>query len=127
MALIPYGSKQSAKAVQRAAAKASLYFRAIGIGAAGVHQAVTGLELQLLSVLSAWLSGDAGDYAEDPPRRDFEVETRARRRKLALEIFGDSEIEQEARDFAVATLDGTANLRALVRALERLAGAEEAK
>lgn len=62
--------------------------------------------------------------AEDPPRDDFESETRAVPPRIHPEIaLGDSPLELRARPAANSLRDLTADLSALVRALERADGA----
>lgn len=71
-----------------------------------------------------YLGVEAAHAAEDPPRPDYRTATRSKRRKLELDLLGDTPLERQTVLFADAASSSAAFLSAFVRAVERSQTAE---
>ena len=79
MALIDYGSKERARAVAKTAARGALTFETLASALFIAGGGLGAIESTLMAKAIAWLSLDAYDFFDDPPRADFERSTRSRR------------------------------------------------
>ncbi len=126
MALIDYGSKERARAVAKTAARGALTFETLASALFIAGGGLGAIESTLMAKAIAWLSLDAYDFFDDPPRADFERSTRSRRRSFQTDAFGDTIPARIAAAFSDSLVTATADLRATVRAVERGAGARRA-
>jgi hypothetical protein len=126
MAFIHYATKRGARRAERVFFLGAAQFGVLAEILSAVPQAVVGCASSgAIATALGYLAVEAGHAAEDPPREDFRITTRSKRRKLPIEKLGESPLERQTAGFTDEAVLGAAYLAAFVRAVERSQMAEQ--